>query len=414
MSNQKSAVPARHPRPAVLIVDDEESILDLCALTFREEFEFSTARSGEAALSIVESDGPFAVVVADMHMPGMSGSELRRRLEDECPDTARIMLTADNQQHVAVRAVNEGHVQRFLNKPVSMTDLACAIRAGIELHSLRVAEKDLLAGTLNGSVNLLVEMLSLVNPLAFGRATRIRRITDLLGRQLAVTDAWEITTASLLSQLGCVTVPEPVLCKVNRGEPLSAHEQVLYQAHSRIAGNLVSRIPRLSRIAEIIRLQDQAGPSISSPREAPRQGIHWRAALVRTAIDFDTLRQRGRQPLDALDDLRQRAAAHDPDVLNALARVIADELVREATAVSLAQLEDGMLLSDDVTDDRGVVLITKGQELSDWHIDRLRAHHSTGRAIRQPIHVSVEKAATRTSQCVDIPSDLLWEPAYHC
>lgn len=407
MIDMQSTAPARQRRPPVLIVDDEESLLDLCSLTFREEFELNTACSGDGAISLMESHGPFAVVVADMHMPGMSGSELLRQLQDRCPDTSRIMLTADNHQHVAVQAVNEGHVQQFLNKPVSMGDLASAIRAGVEHHGFRVAEKDLLASTLNGSVNLLVEMLSLVNPLAFGRATRIRRIADLVSRELAVTDAWEITIASLLSQLGCVTVPEAVLDKVDAGEPLSTQEQTLYQQRSQVAGSLVARIPRLSRIAEIITLQDQIGQHACLPPEAPRQGVHWRAALVRAAIDFDTLRQHGRQPLDALDDLREHIACYDPDVLSALATVVAVELVREATSVTLAQLQEGMLLSEHVVDDRGLVLITKGQELSDWHIERLRAHHSTGRSIRQPIQVSVKTSATRTSQRIEIPGDLL-------
>lgn len=370
----------------VLIVDDEETVRKLYPLQLGGEFVIETAASGEDGLAVVAEKGPFSVVVADMHMPGMSGSEFLHRIQERYPDTTRIMLTADGNQEVAVQAVNTGQVFRFLKKPVPVDVLASAIRAGLEHHRMRTAEKELLASTLNGSINLLVQMLSLCSPLAFGRATRIKRTVEKLCERLQVPEAWEIGIAAQLSQLGCVTVPDNVLRKVQSGMKLSPQEEILYRSHPQMAHDLVSAIPRLSRIADIIARQQQPWDP-DAGGDARARDIRRRAAFVKVALDYDALVARGRSPREAQHELSRHAADYHPEVLGALAEVVNTELDQRSRAVSLSDLEEGMVLEDDVIDGRGIVLITRGHELANWHIERLRIQHETGRTIAQPIRV---------------------------
>ncbi|MEZ6104810.1 MAG: response regulator [Pirellulaceae bacterium] len=78
----------------------------------------------EAALEELRQHGPFAVVVSDMQMPGMTGVQLLHRIGELSPDTVRMMLTGNADQQTAVEAVNEGHIFRFLNKPCEPEVLA--------------------------------------------------------------------------------------------------------------------------------------------------------------------------------------------------------------------------------------------------------------------------------------------------
>jgi len=94
----------------ILLVDDEDAVLMGYQRMFRDEFQIDTAPGGAAALAALEATGPYAVVVTDMRMPAMDGSQLLRKLKLLAPDTIRIMLTGDADVRSAVSAVNEGSI----------------------------------------------------------------------------------------------------------------------------------------------------------------------------------------------------------------------------------------------------------------------------------------------------------------
>lgn len=124
------------PTDRVLIVDDDTAILALYALQLGKEFDIDTAGNAERGLSLVASRGPYAVVVADKHMPGMSGGDFLCRIGKSSPQTTRIMLTADGLQAIAAEAANDGQAFRFLNKPCPANELATAVRDGIGRYNL--------------------------------------------------------------------------------------------------------------------------------------------------------------------------------------------------------------------------------------------------------------------------------------
>src|SRR5687768_900698 len=81
------------------------------------------------------------------------------------------LLTGNADQQTAIDAVNEGHIFRFLTKPCSPEILAKSLCAGLEQYRLICVEKTLLEKTLVGSVQLLSDVLTMLNPLAFSRAS---------------------------------------------------------------------------------------------------------------------------------------------------------------------------------------------------------------------------------------------------
>jgi len=127
----------------VLFVDDEPLVLDALKRMLRDQFLTYTADSGEKGLVSAEQNGPFAVVISDMHMPGMSGAEFLARIRKSAPDTVRMLLTGFTDLDAAIAAVNQGNIFRFLTKPCKKDELVHAINLGLAQYRSMVAEKEL-------------------------------------------------------------------------------------------------------------------------------------------------------------------------------------------------------------------------------------------------------------------------------
>jgi DNA-binding NarL/FixJ family response regulator len=113
----------------VLLVDDEASMLRLleARLQLVQGIEVvGTARSGVAALKLVQTHQP-DVVVLDLAMPRMDGLEVARRLRDSFPTVRVVILTAFATPE-AERLLRALGVRAFLAKTVSGDELVAAIR----------------------------------------------------------------------------------------------------------------------------------------------------------------------------------------------------------------------------------------------------------------------------------------------
>jgi len=116
-------VPA--PRPAILLVDDDSTLLAVLARHMaREGFEVRTASSGAAALSALEGAWP-ALLVVDLMMPGMDGFELCRRVK-RIADLPIIVLSAVDAGEAKVQAL-ELYAEDYVTKPFNPDELAARI-----------------------------------------------------------------------------------------------------------------------------------------------------------------------------------------------------------------------------------------------------------------------------------------------
>ena len=128
----------------ILFVDDEPLVLDGYKRMLHSEFDVSTAQGGEQGLASVGDNGPYAVVISDMRMPGMSGAEFLAHLRQKAPETVRMLLTGYTGLDAAMSAVNEGNIFRYLTKPCDKQVLIAAINIGIiQYHTVRV-ERELI------------------------------------------------------------------------------------------------------------------------------------------------------------------------------------------------------------------------------------------------------------------------------
>jgi CheY-like chemotaxis protein len=118
----------------ILFVDDDVMVLSGLKRQLRNQFNIETVLSGDEALEIIKTNGPYAVVVSDFLMPGMNGIELLSRVRDVSPETVRMMLTGSSDMKTAIKAVNEGSIFQFHLKPCSADILRQAIKTGLRKY----------------------------------------------------------------------------------------------------------------------------------------------------------------------------------------------------------------------------------------------------------------------------------------
>ena len=70
-------------------------------MAFRGDYELHTAPDAEAALVKIENDGPFAVLVSDMQMPGFSGIDLLRKTGGSAPGKVCILFAGHSNEDTA-------------------------------------------------------------------------------------------------------------------------------------------------------------------------------------------------------------------------------------------------------------------------------------------------------------------------
>jgi response regulator RpfG family c-di-GMP phosphodiesterase len=376
----------------ILCVDDELNILLAMQRQLRKQFHVESAMGAEQALATMERGGPFSVIVSDLQMPGMNGLELLARVQEISPDTIRIMLTGQADLTTAIAAVNKNCIFRFLTKPCSAEELTGTLQAALDQYQLVTAERHLLENTLRASVKVLTEVLSLVHPAAFSRASRIHRYVRHLAAALNLRNAWQFEVAALLSQIGCITMDPGTLDRVYTGEELSEEEKRMFAAHPAAGRDLLLHIPRLEAVAHMIAGQSLEPSQTAIPSEsqdAVSAGVH----LLRAAIDFDRLITRDRSKEQALTQMRQRESDYDPKCLNALATFVPHEATMELRILKSAELRTAMIVDQDVRSKNGLLLLAKGQEVTPSVLGRLKAFASkTG--ILEPIRVLVAKVET--------------------
>jgi response regulator RpfG family c-di-GMP phosphodiesterase len=384
----------------ILFVDDDPNILSGYKRALRKDFDIYTAEGGLEAISIIKAESEFAVIISDMRMPGMDGIQFLRQAKEITPNSVRMMLTGNADQQTAIEAVNQGSIFRFMNKPCPPEVFAETINAGLEQYRLITAEKVLLNQTLNESLQVLVEILSMVNPTAFSRSNRIKRLAKDIAVKLGIENTWEIEIAAMLSQIGCVAVPEETLQKIAKSEPLNERELQLYHQHPMIAHNLVSRIPRMQKVAEIIANQNQF---FSGKNNDAQIG----ANILKVVLDFDKLLDDGNLPHQALKELASRIGWYNPLLLSTL-KILINEAAEEfiSIEVDVNNLKPGMIINLPVYSTKGILLLSEKQEVTLPLILKLVNFAQTG-LIADRIQVSVPISKFQVEDLHQLPQALI-------
>jgi CheY-like chemotaxis protein len=352
-------------------------VLDGLQRTLRTGYRVLTTTDPQEALeelTAAEDDDPVTVFISDMRMPSMSGVAVLERAQQDAPDTTRVLLTGDADIENAVAAINRGNIFRFVLKPCPPETLRDTIAAATQQHRLLRAERELLRDTVKGCVDALMDTLAMAQPALFSRGSRLRRLAQEVCRKLNIPDAWQIEMAAQLGEIGAITLPPTAVDALQGGMPGGNAEAEMLAALPGQADSVLARIPRLEAVRDIVRHQL---PTDRKPMLPLAEGAPEGARLLQAVREFDALVYRGMPDDLALATLSVRKT-HEKDVILALASIAGMRLPNEAVKeLTVDELAIGDELVDDLSTATGLLLVSRGQVISERLLTRVRNFAAT-------------------------------------
>ena len=189
------AAKAERP-PRVLYADDEEDVREVFAAIFEEDFEITCVATGQEALDALASR-EFDVLVSDMRMRPMNGSDLLAKAYESHKDAQRILLTGFSDHDDLADAVNRGHLFAYMQKPWDNSQLRLVIHRAAAQRRLEL-ENRRLTNDLKASNARLRDDVEAVSRTASASRSRLRATSPMMQRVMAQVTAVAGTDASVL------------------------------------------------------------------------------------------------------------------------------------------------------------------------------------------------------------------------
>ena len=419
----------------ILCVDDEQNILSSLRRLFHSQgYQILTANSGMAGLDVLERE-PVDLVISDMRMPEMDGAQFLEKVRERWPDTMRLLLTGYSDTQSILAAINQGEIYRYITKPWNDQDIILVVRQSLErqalvaekrrLEELTRQQNDELK-TLNTSLerkvderttelqaanaalvavnvkltaansalteaNAKLELNFLTSIKVFtnlidmrgGRfAGRSRRVAELakkiaLKTGLSDADAREVYVAGLLIDIGKIGLPDALLSKPM--QDMSDEELAQYQKHPAIGQHALMPLQDLRGAAIMIRGQHERYDGGGFPDKLSGIQIPLGARILAVAGDYDNLQAASAAPDKAGADAAKAAILagsgrlYDSRVVDAFVGVLdgkGDNAPQDAL-MTVKELAPGMVLSRDLINRDGMLLLSAGHVLNARIIDQI-------------------------------------------
>jgi len=421
----------------VLVVDDDANVLKaLERVLHNPDVSVLTASSADEAVDHFE-DNDIAVTLSDYRMPGTDGIHFLEQIRESSPDTVRILITGTPDVNVAIEAINKADIDRFVPKPWSDNELQAMVRSSIAEYDMR-RENHGLQQTIekqNAELRELNEMLEKKYEAAAAQSLeqrydldeaseRIRKLTvefvksftnimqlrhgplgdhclsvgafsKAVAQELSVPEetVMEAETAGLLHDIGKLGLSDKIIRRPSG--MLTKQEQAELARHPITGQAICEHAEVLRPVAQIIRSHHERLDGLGYPDKLAGEDIPLSARIIRVCDAYEHLR-RGREFSRSAGDFisrmeRSAGSEFDPSVLTALKAAIqrhkhASNVPKQARQIAIGQLRDGMVAYEDVTTQRGALLVSRGEVFTDETIARL-THYDHLDPVAQPILV---------------------------
>lgn len=368
----------------IFIIDDaEDNRLILEELTQSLGYQAKMAENGRKAQLLLPAITP-SVILLDINMPEMNGKEFLEWIKSDSryKEIPVLMVSAVEETEEIVACLKLG-AQDFINKPFEVEILKSRIKRAIERVTAKKQEKELLEKTFVGSVKILSNILTVLSPTIFGKSARIQRFAKLLALELQYEDIWEIELAGLFSLVGTITLSPEIMERFLQGKVLNPEEQAYFDSHPRIGAQLLSNIPRLEGIADIIRHQNDSTTEIDSK-------MPYGSMILKAAMEFEIIHRKSANPAEFTTHLKAKEIVFRSDIRAAMEKVMQMEYAQDVKPLNVTQIKVGMVFAKDVLTKTDSKIFGQWQEVSDAFLERLHLIHKKI-GIREPIAIYIPR-----------------------
>jgi cyclic di-GMP phosphodiesterase len=336
----------------ILIVDDEESIRGLIKSCLCEQYTCFTAASADEATDLL-AVGAFNLVVTDITMPGASGIDLCKRVQEICPETVVVMVSAMTDISYAIEAMRLGAFD-YVTKPFTISHLLLAVERALRYQDLITAkriheellEKTVLARTrelkdANSDLNCMLEALytnyrATLSGLAEaleardietrGHSNRVVANCMRLGLEMGLSnkDLIGLEQGALLHDIGKIGVPDRILLKPGA---LTTQEWVLMREHIDHGLRIINGIEFLAGALPVVGQHHEKYDGSGYPGGLIGDEIHINARIFAVADAFDAITsdrpyRLARGYSEARDEIVRHTGTHfDEGVVEAFMRI---------------------------------------------------------------------------------------------
>jgi len=336
---------ARREAPSVtriLVVDDDAHVCEiLCRYLEVEGYDCASAYNGEDAWETLQKKD-IDLVVADIMMPGMSGTELLTRIETQMPDVAVVIVTAVDDRDIAVDALKLG-AYGYVIKPFGQNEIVISVANALERRRLVMASRQY-EGRLEERVreqtreirtsreDIALRLMAAQQYHHDETGAHIRRLglyaevmSGSMGRSAEYAEMMRL--AAPMHDVGKIGVPDAILLKPGK---LSEDEFETMKSHTTIGGGILdgSEVPLVNLSRDIALRHHEKWDGSGYPGGLSGEDIPEAARMVAVLDVYDALvNERVYRPAlsdpEALDILAKGKGSHfAPDVLDAFMKTL--------------------------------------------------------------------------------------------
>lgn len=410
--------------PKILFVDDEPLTLkSLNRFGRSKNWSMVTSESGKDALKLL-SNQEFDVIISDMKMPEMSGTEFLSCAKKLCPDSIRILLTGHSDIAPIEQAINDVNIHNYVAKPWNELELTAIVNNGIRFISeekkrrqlektTKVKNKNLgkLALILDKQIkertyeieqtvtqlnqskqqvknNFFESLTVLTHILEWkegGDAGHDRFVTmysEKISRQLGLHDESidNLKVAAILHRVGMLNISDAM-----RAKPIyqyNTEEKLLFKQVPIMGEMALSNAPSMKKVAKIIRHQQEHVNGNGYPDRITDREIPIESKIITVVSDFyDAFNGRLAHKIFGLEKAKDfieewKGKKYDTTVTHAFWAVLGDysETTMGYTPILSDDLTPNMVLESDIVTQKGILLITKNTVLTKPIIEKIKTH----------------------------------------
>src|SRR5690606_25505353 len=185
-------------------------------------------------------------------------------------------------------------------------------------------------------------------------------------------------------EIGGITLREEILASRRAGRALSAEAEASYRSHPELAAKLLGEIPRLETVAEIVARQLNAPDFAAQPDDLGAWNTaDFGAAILKLCSDLDTSLVTGVPRERAVRSLLNAHPDMPASLVAGLQKLEVNRMEPGTAMLHVTQLRVGMIVDEDVLSRDGMLLLSKGQEVTRSILLRLQVI-ANGTGVVQP------------------------------